>query len=201
MIAAMPINRLVSLPFAIALLLPQPSNQKTERTPLERLQAKIDVVSVPNLAPSELAGQFTNPSEELNKHISPMGSEKLFVFPDRTYIFTHVADLPPDTISDKGTWTLDGGVLRLESDKDVTWKSKYVERQHIVVRRRGHNNELFLLGIDWHLSYFEKNAQSDPEFQFLLDSLKREKTISAEEVETLRKKLMKEKWRPEFYRQ
>src|SRR5437879_8590183 len=110
-----------SLPVAIALLLPQSSDTKTERTPVERLQAKIDVVSVPNLTPPELAGQYTNPSEELSKRVPPMGSEKLFVFPDKTYIFTFETDIPPDTISDKGTWILNGDTLELQSDKDVTW--------------------------------------------------------------------------------
>jgi len=196
----MTIAKWCSLPVAIALLLPQSSDTKTERTPLERLQAKIDVVSVPNLTPSELAGQYTNPSEELNKRVPPMGSEKLFVFPDRSYIFTFVTDIPPDTISDKGTWSLNGDTLELQSDKDVRWKSKHVERQHLVVRRRGHNDELFLVGIGWHLSYFEENAKNDPEFQFLLDSLKREKAITAEETGPLRKRLMKEKWQPKFYR-
>jgi hypothetical protein len=82
----------------------------------------------------------------------------------------------------------------------VKWKSKVVERKHLVVRRRGHNDELFLMGIGRSLSYFEKNAKRDPEFQFLLDSLKREKPITTEEMEPLRKQLMKEKWQPEFYR-
>jgi len=188
------------LSVVIVLLVPQSSSRKPEPTSLERLQAKIDVVSVPNLTPSELAGQFTNPSEELNKRVIPMSSETLFVFPDGSYIFTNVSDIPPDTISDKGTWRLKGDILELQSDKDVKWKSKYVERQHLVVRRRGHNDELFLVGIGWHLSHFEKNAKGDPEFQFLLDSLKREKALTAEEAGPLRKRLMKEKWQPEFYR-
>jgi hypothetical protein len=136
----MTIVKWLSLPVVTALLLTQSSNHKTDRTPLERLQAKIDVVSVPNLTPSDLAGQYVNPSEELNKRVVAMGSEKLFVFPDKTYIFTFETDIPPDTISDKGTWSLNGDVLRLQSDKDVTWKSKRVERQHLVVRRRGHND-------------------------------------------------------------
>lgn len=196
----MSIVKWLSLPVVIALLLPQSSNHKTERTPIARLQAKIDVVSVPNLTPSELAGQYTNASEELSKRLPPMGSENLFVFPDKTYIFTFVADIPPDTISDKGTWSLDGETLRLESDKDITWKSKRVERRHLVVRRRGHDNELFLVGRDRDLPYFERKAKDDPEFMFLLCSLKREKTISAAETESLRKKLMTEKWQPDFYR-
>jgi hypothetical protein len=189
-----------SMPVVIALLLAQSSDTKTERTPLERLQAKIDVVSVPNLTPSQLAGQYTNPSEELSKRVPRMGSATLFVFPDRSYIFTFVTDVPPDTISDKGTWSLNGDTLELQSAKDVTWKSKHVERQHLVVRRRGHNDELFLMGMGWRLSYFEEHAKNDPEFQFLLDSLKREKAITAEETGPLRKRLMKEKWLPNFYR-
>jgi hypothetical protein len=68
------------------------------------------------------------------------------------------------------------------------------------VRRRGHDNELFLFGIDRDLPYFERKAKDDPEFMFLLCSLIRDKTMSAAETESLRKKLMKEKWQPDFYR-
>jgi hypothetical protein len=71
------------LPIQISLLIPQASNQTTERTPREHLQEKIDAVSVPNLRPSELAGQHTNLSEELRKLIVPMGSESLLSFPTR----------------------------------------------------------------------------------------------------------------------
>ena len=147
---------------AIAVLMPQSSNQKSESAPLKRLQAKIDVVSVPNLTPSELAGKYTNASKELSEHVSPLGAENLFIFPDKTYIFIFVMDIPPDTISDKGSWTLDGDILRLESDRDITWKSKRVERRHIVVRRRGHDDELFLVGIDRQLPYFEQRARTTP---------------------------------------
>jgi len=188
------------LPAVIALLLPQSSGHKAQRTPLERLQSKIDVVSVANLTPLEFAGQYTNPSEELSKRLPRMGSADLFIFPDKTYIFTFVTDIPPETISDKGTWSLESDILLLKSDKDITWKSRMVERRHIVVRRRGHDSELFLIGIDHQLPRFERDAKEDPEFTFLLLSLKREKTISATDVEPLRKKLMEEMWHPDFYR-
>jgi hypothetical protein len=191
----------LSLSVVIALLqLSQSSNHKADSTPLGRLQARIDVVSVPSLTPSELAGQYTNASEELRKYVPPMGAENLFIFPDKTYIFTFTADIPPDTISDKGTWSLDADTLRLKSDKDITWKSKRVDRRHLVVRRRGHDDELFLVGVDWNLPQFERTAKGDPEFTFLLLSLKREKTIASKDAEQLRKKLMKEKWDPAFYR-
>ena len=180
----MSIVRWASLPLLCSLL-PQSSNHKTERTPLERLQAKIDVLSVPNLTPSEFAGQYTNPSEEQNKRVPPLGSKTLFIFPDETYIFTFKADISPDTISDKGSWSLEGDILQLKSDKDIKWRETYVDRRLIVVRRRRNDNELFLVGIDQQLPYFEK-PDDDPEFIFLLVSLKREKTISAEEAKPLR---------------
>jgi len=111
-----------------------------------------------------------------------------------------VTDLPPDTISDKGTWSLDGDTVQLKSDKDVTWKSKRAERQYILVRRRGRDGELFAVGTEHELTYFEEHAKDDPEFMFLLNSLKREKAISEAEMAALQKKLMQDKWKPEFYR-
>jgi hypothetical protein len=188
-----------SLVGIVALLLQTP-NQKATRTPLERLQTKIDVVSVGSLTPPQVAGQFNNPSEEQNKRTPPMGRDSLFLFPDKTYIYTFVTDLPPDTISDKGTWTLDGDIVQLKSDKDITWKSKRAEQRYILVRRRGHDGELFAVGTERELTYFEAHANDDPEFMFLLNSLKRERAVSEAETAALKEKLMQEKWKPDFYR-
>ena len=129
-----------------------------------------------------------------------MGRDSLYLFPDKTYIYTWVTDLPPDTISDKGSWTLDGDIVQLKSDKDVTWESKRAERRYILVRRRGHDGELFVVGIGHELTYFEEHAKDDREFMFLLNSLKREKNIREGEAAGLRKKLMQDKWKPDFYR-
>jgi hypothetical protein len=184
----------------IVVLLLQSPNQKATQTPLERLQAKIDVVSVASLTSPQVAGQFNNPSEEQNKRTPPMGRDSLFLFPDKTYIYTFVTDIPPDTISDKGTWTLDGDIVELKSDKDVTWKSKRAERRYVLVRRAGHDGELFLVGTERQLTYFEEHAKDDPEFMFLLNSLKRERAIAEAETTALHKKLMQAKWKPDFYR-
>lgn len=183
----------------IVVLLLQAPNQKATQTPLERLQAKIDVVSVGSLTPPQVAGQFNNPSEEQNKRTPPMGRDSLFLFPDKTYIYTFVTDIPPDTISDKGTWTLNGDIVDLKSDKDVTWRSKRAERRYVLVRRAGHDGELFAVGTGRQLTYFEEHAKGDPEFMFLLNSLKRERGIVEAETAALHKKLMQEKWKPDFY--
>lgn len=184
----------------IAVLLLQPPNQKITRTPLERLQAKIDVVSVASLTPPQVAGQFNNPSEEQKKRVPPLGRDSLFLFSDKTYIYTFVTDISPDTISDKGSWTLDGDIVELKSDKDVTWRFKRAERRYVLVRRADHDGELFAVGTERHLTYFEEHAKDDPQFMFLLNSLKRERTISEAEAAGLHQKLMQEKWKPDFYR-
>ena len=184
----------------IVVLLLQSPNQKATQTPLERLQAKIDVVSVASLTPPQVAGQFNNPSGEQNKRTPPMGRDSLFLFPDKTYIYTFATDIPPDTISDKGTWTLNGDIVDLKSDKDVTWRSKRSERRYVLVRRVGHDGELFAVGTERQLTYFEEHAKDDPEFMFLLNSLKRERAIAEAETVALRKKLMQAKWKPYFYR-
>jgi hypothetical protein len=170
----------------IMLLLLQSPNQRATQTLLQRLQAKIDVVSVSNLTPSQVAGQFNNPSEEQNKRTPPMGRDSLFLFPDKTYIYTTVSDIPSDTISDKDTWTLDGEIVQLRSDRHVTWKSKWAERHYVLVRRRGHDGELFAVGTERELTYFEEHAKDDPEFMFVLNSLKRESAIR--EAETVASK-------------
>ena len=95
---------------------------------------------------------------------------------------------------------LDGDIVQLKSDKDVTWKSNRAERRYILVRRRGHDKELFAMGAERELTIFEENSRDDSEFMFLLCSLKREKAITEAETAALHKKLMQQKWKPGFYR-
>jgi len=78
------------------------------------------VVSANKLALRLISGQFNNPSDELSWRVPPIGRDSLFLFPDGTYIYTTTTDVPSDTISDKGTWTFDGSIVHLQSDKDVT---------------------------------------------------------------------------------
>jgi hypothetical protein len=193
-------TKIAPLLVGIVVLLLQTPIQKATQTPLERLQAKIAVVSVGRLTPPQVAGQFNNPSEEQNKRTPPMGRDSLFLFPNQTYIYTFVTDITPDTISDKGTWTLNGDLVDLKSDKDVTWRSKRAERQYVLVRRADRDGEIFAVGTDQELKYFEGHANDDPEFMFLLNSLKRERAIVETETGALHKKLMQEKWKPGFYK-
>jgi TonB family protein len=189
----------VNVGTTISVSYPWETDPKASQTPFERLQAKTAVVSAGSLTPPQVAGQFNNPSEEQNKLTPPMGRDRLFLFPDKTYIYTFETDISPDTISDKGTWTLNGDIVDLKSDEDITWRSKRAERRYVLVRRAGHDGELFAVGTERELKYFEEHAKDDPEFMFLLNSLKRERPIVEAETAALHKKLMRENWKPGLY--
>lgn len=54
--------------------------------------------------------------------------------------------------------------------------------------------------MDRDLRYFEEHAKDDPEFMLLLVAKVRVNGISEEESIKLKKKLMREAWRPGFYK-
>jgi hypothetical protein len=120
-------------------------NQKTTQTPLERLQAKIAVVSVGSLTPLQVSSTIPPRSTTSTRH---RWAETVFFSSRQTYFCTFVTDLPHDTISDKGTWALNGDTVDFKSDEDVTWRSKRAERQYVLVRRTGRDGEILAVGLD-----------------------------------------------------
>jgi len=95
---------MVLVPVVVALLLPQSLIAKRTYT-AERLQAKIDVVSVPNLTPSELAGLYTKSVRRTEQACSSNGKrESSLVFPigaTSSQLFRTYARHD----FDKGTWS------------------------------------------------------------------------------------------------
>ena len=105
----------------------------------------------------------------------------------------------PDTIYDKGTWSLTGAFHELKSDTKITWDPE-LERKFLAVRRRSNPNEILLVGIERDIRYFEENAGDDPEFMLLINSKGRERMLSRSETTNLKAKLMRQSWRPGFFR-
>ncbi|HSY89942.1 MAG TPA: hypothetical protein VK812_01140 [Candidatus Binatus sp.] len=166
---------------------------------LARLRSKIDVERPPDLTTNAIVGRYSDTPDELRRRVVPMGRKDLYLFPDGSYFYYFSSDIPPATIRDKGAWVLSGDELTLKSDSDITWNPG-VERRYLFVRRPSHPQEILAIGIDRDLRYFEENAKDDPEFMLLLVSKARVNGISAKESIELKKKLMREAWRPEFYR-
>ena len=170
-------------------------------SPLERLRAKIAVDPVTELTPVQFAGQYSNPSKEVMKRWGggTLSEDNLYIFPDKTYIYCEWADIMPTIVIDMGTWSFIGGVLELKSDPEITWDHR-LERRFLAVRRPAHNGEILLVGTDRDIKYFEENAGDDPEFMLLLNSKGRERILSRSGTARLKAKLMRESWRPEYFR-
>lgn len=183
----------------LALLLQLVSGQSATSW-LERIRAKIVVDPVTNLARVQIAGQYANPSKELVKLVGPpLGGNNLYIFPDNTYIYCTWADIMPNTVFDKGTWSFAGGLLELKSDLEITWDPK-LERRFLAVRRPAHSKEIMLVGIEEELQYFEKEAGDDPELMLLIIARQRDKGISQVAAAGVKARLMREAWRPDSFR-
>src|SRR6266480_1967218 len=126
-------------------------------TPLDRLQAKVQVDPINGVSPQRLAGKYSNPPKEFHGGLS---GDDLYLFPDGTYIYCEWADIEPLTVRDKGAWKLADGLVVLTSDRDVTW---------------------------------------DPDTQLLV-AKERAKTFRPATAAKAKAELMKQSWRPAYFR-
>ena len=77
----------------------------------------------------------------------------------------------------------------LTSDSDVTWDPG-VERKYVAV----------FVGVGRDISYFEENAKDDPETQLFVVAKERTKTFRPATAAKAKAELMKQSWRPEYFR-
>ena len=165
---------------------------------LERLKARLPVEGVS--PKTSLAGHYTSASKELGKRVGGfLSGEDLYLFPDGTYIYCEWADIEPVTVYDKGTWLFAYDRLVLESDPAITWDLRR-ESQYVALRRSAHPKEVMLVGLQNRLPTFEREAKDDPELMLLIVAFALESPITPSEAVGLRKKLMVESWRPEYFR-
>ena len=173
--------------------------EATPIIPFERLRAKTPLDAVAAKAPAQLAGQYTSASEELRKRVGPfLSGRDLYLFPDGTYIYCEWADIEPITVNDKGTWALVADRVVLTSDRDISWKP-HIDREYVAVRRPFQCDEVLLVGTDYELSYFEKEAERDPVLMLLIVGKKRVKPLNQVESSKLRQRLMQSAWRPKYF--
>jgi hypothetical protein len=158
---------------------------------LTRIEAHVPV-SVVDAPAEELAGVWS--------HGGGLSGSDLYLFGDRTYIFTEWADIMPRTIVHKGKWQFERGVLLFTQDADVTWDDPR-DRRYLLLRLRAAPARL-LLGLDFMLNVFEKCVREEPshaEAWLRLSSLKRGRRWSTGEAERVRTELMECCWRPDYF--
>jgi hypothetical protein len=186
--------------FTILVLVLHLASGQSSVSPLARLRAKIPVDPVTDFSPVKSAGQYANPGKELIRRIGgALSGDVLYIFPDNTYVYCEWADIMPTTIFDKGSWDLSDGVLKLTSSPEITW-NPMVERRFLVVHRRSQAAEILLVGIDKQLPNFEEQAGDDPETMLLIVAKQRESTISQAKAAQVKAKLIRESWRPDYFR-
>jgi len=165
--------------------------------PLERLRAHVAVDLITGVAPSEIAGHYSSNPKELGRSV--LSGNDLYLFPDGSYLYSEWADIEPTTIRDKGTWIFSDGVVKLTSDPEITWEPD-AERSYLVIHRKSEPKEVLLIGTDRALSYFEEKANNDADFTLLLAAKTRIGLIGQKSAPKLRRKLMREAWRPDYFR-
>ena len=80
--------------------------------------------------------------------------KELYLFPDRSYVYTQWADIMPETLMDKGQWTLEGGGLVFTPDPDVTWPQRS-DRRFVAVRAKDESRDL-LFGLERSFDLLQK---------------------------------------------
>ena len=180
----------------VVLLLAQIGGAAPHVSPLERLQAKVRVDSVQNFTTAHLAGKYSDPAKEFHGGLS---GNDLYLFPDESYIYDEWADIEPLVIRDKGTWTIADGLVVLKSDSEITWDPD-VERKYIAVQRQSRPDEILLIGTGKALSNFEEESNDQPDIELMVVCKERSRTITRKQTSTIKEKLMRESWQPEYFR-
>ncbi len=137
-----------------------------------------------------------------------LSGNELYLFSDSTYIYTEWADILPETIYEKGTWSVKDGFIALKSDGAVPGGPHAREDHYApllmkdledVPWRPGDGSDVFLMGSRWYFSYFLDHAGKYADSMFYICTMYRKEKPSKDEQEKLRKSLMEKAWRPEFF--
>jgi hypothetical protein len=199
--------------FAEPLPSPLPPEQK-----LANVMAKVrmaTVLSATETTVEWMAGHYSNPGPSMNSSI--FGSyahdvSDLYLFPDSTYIYLRWGGQAPRAIYGKGTWAVSNSVVRLCDDRAIQASGYGADPYYMalvltntVLQRYLTNvapRRVVLLAAGFLQQPLEDPWHSggrDREMALLMAGLERERGIGKKETETLRRKLLAECWRPDYF--
>ena len=131
-----------------------------------------------------------------------LSQDRLYLFSDYTYIFTHEADLYPETIQEMGKWTLSDGAIINTPDDSLPKALIPQDHTYFLFSPRSDTNpslptNVYLLGANWNFSYLVAHIESIPYYMFRMCSLEKIEQYDGSSDQTIKEDLMKKAWRPE----
>lgn len=180
--------------FLVALALDAAPPKAPPYQPSDCLALLSEKASVASVTPAE-SGVVGN----WHKGSFLSGSD-LYLFPDHSYIYTEWADIMPETIYDKGSWTLEANFLNLSPDSDIVWDPG-ADRRYLTLRERSETQTL-LFGLDRTLPIFLELVEEypgDPQGYFRVSVLRKLRAWSQARASRVKAALLKNSWRPCFF--
>jgi len=163
-----------------------------------------------DMPPEKFVGHYCNPGPSIQGcryGNAALSGDDLFLFPDSTYVFARWCDIMPLTIHGKGVWSVSNGIVRLMDDCQIRSKHYGAPPVFLAVILTNTSrpgiftnviaNRLFL--IEDERCVFRDYIRRE-ETDLILGGLERSGPISRKEMKALKSKLMKESWRPDFFR-
>jgi hypothetical protein len=121
---------------------------------------------------------------------------ELYLFEDGVYIATEWGCVQPETIHDKGRWSLENGVVELEADADVTWGARGLDRRYAVLQMK---DAVRLFGLDRSLRFMEEHGGTEPSAWVDALALSRAATWKVGEGNRAKAGLLERAWRPSYF--
>lgn len=142
--------------------------------------------------------------EPYRTEMGQISGEQLYLFPDNTYYFLMWTDFISLTIYDKGHWSYENGVLKLNSDQSVKQNDYPKDHDFVTLLDKSDQEEhLLLMGRSRGFKYFKTNIKNkygkvDP-IILELATLNKKSSLNLENFLAIKNKVYHKAWRPEFF--
>jgi hypothetical protein len=164
-----------------------PEGRSPAADDLRRLNTRV-AVQLAQVEPSAIAGHW--------RRGGGFAGGELYLFEDRVYIATEWGCVQPETIYDKGQWSLENGVVELKVDPDGTWGDRGRDRRYAVLQMK---DGVRLFGLDHSLHFLEKHGRADPSAWLDAFALSRAETWKAGQGDRIKADLLKWAWSPSYF--
>jgi hypothetical protein len=160
---------------------------------LQEFHLKVKEVPPADRSVKSLAGHYTSGVG--------LSGEECYLFSDASYIYTNWADILPETIYEKGTWSVKHGFIVLKPDGSLP-RSTFPKDHVYAPLRRNENTDVYLMSHRWDFSYFLDHADKrSSDNMFKICTLRRKSQLSNVAQDEKRKQLMAQAWRPDFFKE